>query len=367
MNVVRAAIVVVALLSVSADAAAAETKTTPFKGVTNIHRTAVNVGGATQDYYVIVVDLAEPTLRVAVSPQADRGKTTSTIAKKYKARLAINGSFFSTGFAPCGATRASGTFWTNAYTGCPGTLAFGSAPNQTLFVNTGSDTNGPFPAAAAFGKDAISGKPLLMKNGVSTAPWTSPSHINGREPRTAIGYTAGGKKLVMLVVDGRRAGAAGMLGSDLVTVFKQFGVTDAVNLDGGGSTTLFQGTRVLNRPSDGTERSIASAVMILPATPPPPAADAGADAGADNADAGDAGDLDPDGVGTRPDTDPEDDTTNEASPGDPLPPDGVSAADAIEDGGCRVAPHGSASSAIAIGLAIAAVTRLRRRRARPRR
>lgn len=274
---VRTGIVIAAVLLFATSANAAETKSTPFKGATRIHRTGVNVGGATQDYHVVIVDLAEPTLRVAVSPQVDRNEVTSAIAKKHQAKLAVNGSFFSyADREPCGATEAAGKFWTNAYSGCAATMAFG--PGQAALVSTGNDKDGPLPAAASFALDAISGKPWVLKNGQSTGPWTDPDHINTRNPRTAIGVGDNGKKVIVLVADGRRTGAAGMVGTDLVTVMKEFGATDAMNLDGGGSTTLYLPNGVANKPSDGTERAVSNAVMIVPAAP---VADAGAEAGPD--------------------------------------------------------------------------------------
>lgn len=330
-------IVASAIVLTSFAADAAETKTTPFKGATRIHRTGVNVGGAVQDYNVVIIDMAEPTLRLAVSPQVDRNKTTSAIAKKHKAKLAVNGSFFTfNDREPCGATMAAGAFWTNPYPGCSATMAF-SPGNAVTMVNTGNDVNGPLTGAAAMAKNAISGKPWVLKNGASTGPWNDPSHINDRNPRTAIGFTAGGSKVIFLVADGRQTGASGMVGNDIVTVMKEFGATDAMNLDGGGSTALYINAGIVNDPSDGAERAVSNAVMVLPATPAPPT-DAGADAEAEPAST-------PPEETTSPDTSP---TPTEATP----------EAGATEDaGGCNTAP-GRTSDAfvfalVALGLVLA--------------
>jgi MYXO-CTERM domain-containing protein len=188
-------------------------------------------------------------------------------------------------------------------------------------------------------KNAISGKPWILKNGASTGPWTDPSHINDPNPRTAIGFTAGGAKVIMLVVDGRKAGAGGMVGNDLVTVMKEFGATEAMNLDGGGSTALFVDTGVVNDPSDGVERAVANAVMVLPATPPLPP-DAGPDAA----------------VTTT--TEPTGETTETGgSPGTEGP-----AADspATDEGGCHAAPSHAGDAWLGLLALVFLVARRRR-------
>lgn len=82
-----------------------------------------------------------------------------------------------------------------------------------------------------------------------------------RQPRTAIGYTEDGK-IVLMVVDGRNAGGSqGATLVEMAQLMKGIGCTHALNLDGGGSTTMrvsaasTSSTR-LNTPSDGSERNV---------------------------------------------------------------------------------------------------------------
>ncbi len=126
-------------------------------------------------------------------------------------------------------------------------------------------------------REAVGGGPMLVKNGKNVAVenyWKEAFDGGGiagtsRQPRTAIGATEDGK-LVLLVCDGRNMrGSAGYTLSELADKLISLGVTNAVNLDGGGSSTIvgFNG-EVLNRPSDtGTkeeivQRSISTAVVI---------------------------------------------------------------------------------------------------------
>jgi hypothetical protein len=93
--------------------------------------------------------------------------------------------------------------------------------------------------------------------------------VNLRAPRTAAGITADGK-LVFIVVDGRRfAGgkatylSAGATIEEMRQLMKYFGAWQAINLDGGGSSTVVVDGRVLNSPSDAAgERPIGDAILI---------------------------------------------------------------------------------------------------------
>lgn len=86
-----------------------------------------------------------------------------------------------------------------------------------------------------------------------------------RPPRTAIGHTADGK-IVIMVVDGRNAGGSqGVSLDELARLMKGVGCTDVLNLDGGGSTVLCAtpSAKIVNVPSDGTERAVLSFVAIV--------------------------------------------------------------------------------------------------------
>lgn len=84
----------------------------------------------------------------------------------------------------------------------------------------------------------------------------------GRAPRTAVGVTPSGE-LLLVAVDGRDARASiGLTLPELATLMQELGSRDALNLDGGGSTTFFLEGKTLNRPSDGSERAVSNALLI---------------------------------------------------------------------------------------------------------
>lgn len=95
----------------------------------------------------------------------------------------------------------------------------------------------------------ISGGPYLVKNGrtyVDTAEQNLGS-IGGRNPRTAVGYTAN-NNLIIVTVDGRESSSIGMTLTELSNFMKSIGCYNAMNLDGGGSTVLYVNGRVVNHP-----------------------------------------------------------------------------------------------------------------------
>lgn len=105
---------------------------------------------------------------------------------------------------------------------------------------------------------ALAGGPVLIDNGKART-WEPP---RPRHPRTAIGWNR--EQLFLVVVDGRQAGlSVGMTLPELAALMKRLGCTEAMNFDGGGSSTLWLGGRVMNSPSDGRERPVANGLMIV--------------------------------------------------------------------------------------------------------
>ncbi len=101
-------------------------------------------------------------------------------------------------------------------------------------------------------RHAVSGNALLLSGGENQI-----KEVQGaRAPRSAVGLTADGKTLLLLALDGRSEASKGMNLHELAELLKREGAADAINLDGGGSTTLVlknpaTGVQVVtNRPSD---------------------------------------------------------------------------------------------------------------------
>jgi exopolysaccharide biosynthesis protein len=114
----------------------------------------------------------------------------------------------------------------------------------------------------------VSGVPQLIREGhieiTSELEKSSIKFVTDRHPRTAIARLNDGK-LLLLAVDGRQPGySTGMSLTALAELLLEFGATDAINLDGGGSTTIFLNGKVVNKPSDASgERPVSDAILIF--------------------------------------------------------------------------------------------------------
>lgn len=124
-------------------------------------------------------------------------------------------------------------------------------------------------------REAVGGRPVLARDSVIAAavdagPATGFARV--RHPRTAVGIASDGRRLLLVVVDGRQPGrSAGMSLRELATLMLALGARDALNLDGGGSTAMVfadpaagGALRVANRPSDAAgERAVGNALVVV--------------------------------------------------------------------------------------------------------
>lgn len=271
--------------------ACAQTGEKPYRSVRYFQE--VRTTPQPQKIYVAAIDLTDPNVRVRVSrggadPDGP-GKWTTTLMRPTRVAdregfdVVINGDFFShlsgrdaegaaalkefkgsTPAAVTGPAITDGVVWT------PGT----KEPRPAFMIDKSGKpaiamiTN---PPSDAF--ELISGHDLLVKGGKNVAPpnppTTKPNFIKGPHPRTAVGIANHGKVLLMVVIDGRKKGEAiGMSLSEVAQVMLKYGATDAMNLDGGGSSVLAirdpqtGKMQIKNKPSDGAERPVGNVLGV---------------------------------------------------------------------------------------------------------
>jgi hypothetical protein len=120
-------------------------------------------------------------------------------------------------------------------------------------------------------REAVGGRPLLIRDSTVTAD-ADTAGPSGRHPRTAVGIARNGKRLLLAVIDGRQSGySMGMTLRELADLMLALGARDALNLDGGGSTTMVYADpdssgalRVANRPSDPQgERPVGNVLAVV--------------------------------------------------------------------------------------------------------
>jgi len=113
--------------------------------------------------------------------------------------------------------------------------------------------------------DAVGGVPMLLRDDVILNECTSAC---GSVPRTGVGVTANGR-ILLVVVDGRQPKwSVGPTVTEFARIMKDLGAVTALNLDGGGSSTMVVDGKVVNRPSDRRERAVSNAIVILPGPDP---------------------------------------------------------------------------------------------------
>ena len=114
----------------------------------------------------------------------------------------------------------------------------------------------------------VTGNPKILEDGVTLQSEADRGDANTRQPRAAIGYSDGGKKAYFMVVDGRSPISSGVRTTWLADIMRYAGATDAMNVDGGGSSVLYTSTLgVRNKPSDGNERADGNAFYAVSSAP----------------------------------------------------------------------------------------------------
>ncbi|MEQ9460701.1 MAG: phosphodiester glycosidase family protein [Phycisphaeraceae bacterium] len=247
--------------------------------------------------YLAWIDLSDPALDVTVTaplpedhpgnPAAEASNLpTNTWAQNNNLILATNANFY--GFLKEGGTDLIGLSVSEGTVVSPPRISDnGPDPaiafthdSKVIIANLG-------PAQLPFIEDAVAGVggsetssnqlgTLLVTNGQNTGH-TARVQPTNRHPRTAAGVDASGSTLILAVIDGRREGwSVGVTLPELADIMIDAGAIDAVNLDGGGSSSFYfdraawLGTDeppVTNLPSDAKGwRAVANhlGVRILP-------------------------------------------------------------------------------------------------------
>jgi exopolysaccharide biosynthesis protein len=230
--------------------------------------------------FVAEVDLKNPKSHLRVAPGgpdpdgAGKWETTllepTKIATRENFALVVNGDFFkakgvndgegtNAHFRAAqwalteGSAMTAGKTWATTTNARPCLVVH---KNNSVTIETITQ-----PPADA--REVIGGNVILVRAGKII-----PHKNKIRHPRTAVGLDAAGTKMTLLVVDGRKRGVAvGMSYDELAAEMLRLGCTEALNLDGGGSSVMALRTtdgkyKILNAPTDGRERAVADVLGI---------------------------------------------------------------------------------------------------------
>lgn len=248
-------IVCATLLQSPSETRAGDTWTNVAPGIDHLHRTT----SEPQDYHVVLVNLTRPEIRLRATKPGENGRRTSAFAADVGAVVAINGDLWDadnwSAYEPLGLAVGEGHKWSDdtevwSFLACDVT-------KQCWY-----DPWGHYAEFVPRAFNAIGGmQDLLVIDG--EPQYYDTSFHNARHPRTATGVSQDGSVLILLVADGRRTGAAGMTFADMTEVMMEFGAWNAMNSDGGGSSTMVISGSIKNVPSDGAERVVANHLAVI--------------------------------------------------------------------------------------------------------
>ena len=203
--------------------------------------------------HIVSIDLNDPSIDLMVTPVSGLGKTTSDFLTSYDLQLAVNGDEWLSWTNPKGLAVSEGVRYS------------ASSAEPTMYISASNQVQvGGEPPPVIW--DAISGSHTLVRNGEVNRKLKTCAkpevYCITRAPRTSLGLT-GDNKLILIVAQGPEDSLRDALTlKELATLNLELGVLNAINLDGGGSSTLavddYGIPKVVNAPSDGSERVISN-------------------------------------------------------------------------------------------------------------
>lgn len=202
-----------------------------------------------QEINYVEVDLKKLAKRVHLAADPEVLKTTGAFAEENRALVAINGGFFDVkNGGAVDYIRVDGKVVNPTRNKSARANAVLTLHKKKISIQAATSENTEQSTA----ENVMLSGPLLVLNGNSIALESNPFNSN-RHPRTAMAVQKN-RKLILMVVDGRNSKAHGMSLMELARVMKWLGAKDAMNLDGGGSSTLYiKGEGVVNYPSDNKQ------------------------------------------------------------------------------------------------------------------
>lgn len=218
--------------------------------------------------FMVKLKLFDPSkFKVVLADDEPGGyETTSSMAKRKGAVLAINGGGFGKYISDgrIKTTMVGGTIVDSKVV-----KKFIKNDEEICFVgiDTAGNLVGTIPSTQ---KDidklkAVQGLSFIPKLISNQKKLSIPAAwVNTKHPRTVIGEYPNGD-ILLIIIDGRNDNwSEGVTLERVQEKLIYLGVEEAYNLDGGGSTTLYYDGDILNKPSDGVERSVANSFILLP-------------------------------------------------------------------------------------------------------
>jgi exopolysaccharide biosynthesis protein len=238
------------------------------------HFDARNLFGSNQNISYVEVKNKKRSAVLSIGQEVKVLKPTSEFGSKENAVVAINGTFFDVkNGGSVDLIKVNGTIVAPNKLDLDGNRS--AHQKAAVLIEKGKLSIKEWNGAADWeqqepAENMMVTGPLLSLN-ASEALLDSGSFNVTRHPRTAIGIKPGGR-VILLTVDGRNENSAGMSLFELRKIMQWLGCTSSINLDGGGSTTLWvageEGNGVVNYPTDNKkwdhngERNVANVILL---------------------------------------------------------------------------------------------------------
>lgn len=219
----------------------------------SIEKKTVTVGSSQVNYTIADIYLADITCFQTALAQDTYGTgykdSIANMAEENNAILATNGDYYS--FSKEGVVIRNGVVYRTSVTDADVCVLYYDGTMKT-FAGSEFDidqaiTDGAYQAWTF-------GPSLLDESGNSISEFDASKRLQGKNPRTAIGYYEPGH-YCLVTIDGREEDSAGMTLSDMSTLFKELGCTVAYNLDGGKSSVMVYEGEIINSPVNGGRQS----------------------------------------------------------------------------------------------------------------
>lgn len=193
--------------------------------------------------HVVTIDLDAPGIKFLVTPgdpvegQEVEARRTTEFLDEFGAQVAINGDFFEP-WTATSHTRPGDLLDVKGYASSQGVVySMGHSVYPTLYIS--ADNVAQFGAPVGQVYNAISGDVIFLQDGVFQRDSLRGRYHFYRNPRTAVALDAEGRTLILVAVDGRQPNySEGVSLEELADIVVGYGGWTALNLDGGGSTTL---------------------------------------------------------------------------------------------------------------------------------
>lgn len=215
--------------------------------------------------HITRVDLNCKNIELIGSDKSDNGTTVSEFAQKYRTAVAINANFFWKDFTPIGLVVNNGKRWSK-YGDTRSRVLFACDKANKCFIE---DKNRTTPLNTKW-KTVIAGwhwfnpKTNKFECAANDKVGCVQSIFTDKHPRTFIGLNEAKNWLYLVVVEGRQFGFQGLTLDELATIAQKLELTKAVNLDGGGSSTMVINNKRANSLPllQGSERKVSNHLGI---------------------------------------------------------------------------------------------------------